>query len=330
MRILGALGFPCATNAEFDDSRDRLRARAGSDRLPPMVTTTANRAFRLPFAASVDEVTAELVHEDGVSTSVTLHRRGDALVGPPISTPGYYRLRFADREVQLAVAPRRCVSIADIAAARRRWGIAVQLYSLARGGNGGIGDTRALQSLVSAAARHGADAIALSPVHSLFAANGKDKPLRPSNRLFLNPLYADPSDALPGTCLPSNPDLERLELINWPDAAGAKYAALREIFDKVTTGPRLHSKSSLLEAELGCASTPCSRRCMPTGWAEADVRPTGAAGRKSGTGRRCPPWSPSLGHRRKRSDITNSCSGWLRFRSPAHRTAPAMLACASA
>ena len=238
VRILGALGFPCATNAEFDDSRDRLRARARIDRLPPMVTTTADRAFQLPFAASVDEVTAELVHEDGVSTSVTLHRRGDALVGPPISTPGYYRLRFADREVQLAVAPRRCVSIADVAARRRRWGMAVQLYSLARGGDGGIGDTTALQGLVSAAARHGADAIALSPVHSLFAANGKHiSPYAPSNRLFLNPLYADPSDALPGTCLPSNPDLERLELINWPDAAGAKYAALREIFDRVNDRP---------------------------------------------------------------------------------------------
>jgi 4-alpha-glucanotransferase len=228
VRILGALGFPCSTAAEGRDSRDRLLARQGSGRLPALVTAQSGRAFSLPSAGIVGDVAAELIEENGECRSLPLRRQGTTLVGAGIPTPGYHRLRFADREVQLAVAPRRCVSIADVAEGRRRWGMAVQLYSLARAGDGGIGDTTALRGLVKAAGRHGADAVALSPVHALFAANGAHiSPYAPSNRLFLNPLYADPSDALPGVCLPSRPDVERLELIDWPGAARAKYAALR-------------------------------------------------------------------------------------------------------
>ena len=232
-------------------------------------------------------------------------------------TPGYHRLRFADRDVQIAVAPGRCVSIADVAGGRRRWGLAVQLYSLAREGDGGIGDTTALRGLLSSAARHGADAVAISPVHSLFAANGRHvSPYAPSNRLFLNPLYADPSDALPGVRLPPRPDLERMDLIDWPAAARAKYAALREIFEKLKDSPPLHSWNSLLRAEIGCASTRCSKQSMHTGWAPADARPTGAAGRRSGKARRCPRWRPSLRRHRRRFSITSSCSGLPRFLHP--------------
>jgi 4-alpha-glucanotransferase len=238
VRILGALGFPCSTTAEGRESRDRLLARECSARPPPLVTAASGRVFRMPLAGIVGDVAAELVQEDGVCRSLTLRRQGTSLVGPGIAAPGYHRLRFADREVQLAVAPRRCLSIADVAGGRRRWGLAVQLYSLAREGDGGIGDTTALRGLLSSAARHGADAVALSPVHSLFAANGRHiSPYAPSNRLFLNPLYADPSDALPGVCLLRRPDLERMELIDWPTAARAKYAAIRETFDRLKDNP---------------------------------------------------------------------------------------------
>ncbi|HZA33652.1 MAG TPA: hypothetical protein VE505_01930, partial [Vicinamibacterales bacterium] len=185
VRILGALGFPCATAAEGRDSRDRLLARECSDRPPPLVTAASGRAFRLPSAGIVGDVAAELVQEDGACRSLTLRREGTTLVGPRIQTPGYHRLCFADREVQLAVAPRRCVSISDVAGGRKRWGLAAQLYSLARDGDGGIGDTSALRGLLSSAAHHGADAVAISPVHSLFAANGRHiSPYAPSNRLF--------------------------------------------------------------------------------------------------------------------------------------------------
>ena len=57
-----------------------------------------------------------------------------------------------------------------------------------------FGDAGALADLVESAAREGADAIALSPTHSLFAADPSHfGPYSPSSRLFLNPLFADPA-----------------------------------------------------------------------------------------------------------------------------------------
>ena len=53
---------------------------------------------------------------------------------PPIDEPGYHRLRVGDREITLAVAPPRCVTLEDIAPGERLWGLAVQLYALRRRG----------------------------------------------------------------------------------------------------------------------------------------------------------------------------------------------------
>ena len=91
-------------------------------------------------------------------------------------------------------APARCHTVEDISPEARPWGLAVQLYGLRRPGDGGIGDTGAVAALADAAARLGADALALSPAHALFAADPhRYSPYAPSSRLFLNPLYADPA-----------------------------------------------------------------------------------------------------------------------------------------
>ena len=232
-RILAALGYPCTNSRELAESRDRLRIEP--DKVAPLVTSTVGRPFRLPLSGDAD-VMAELVHEGGDRQSLTLRRQKVHLVVPPIARSGYYRLRFAERELSIAVAPRRCLTIADVAEGRKRWGIAVQLYSLAREGDGGIGDTTAMRAFARSAARRGGDAVALSPVHSLYAANrGHIGPYSPSNRLFYNALYADPSDALPDVERPQLPNLSQTGLIDWPQAASAKYAALRAVFDQVET-----------------------------------------------------------------------------------------------
>ena len=154
---------------------------------------------------------------------------------PAIDQPGYHRLRFFDKDITLAIAPPRCVTLDDVARGEKLYGIAVQLYSLRHANDGGIGDTAALRDLVACAARHGADAIALSPVHSLFAADPAHYgPYSPSSRLFLNPLYADPA-MLFGTArvaaAAGREQLEQDSLIDWPSAARAKYALLRRLFD---------------------------------------------------------------------------------------------------
>ena len=132
--------------------------------------------------------------EDGSRLSLTLQS-----AVPPIDTPGYHTLRYADREITIAVAPPRCVTVGDIAPGRKLWGIAVQLYSLKRAGDGGIGDTTALAMLAQAAAQQGADAMrsarrtASSPTIAT-----RFGPYSPSSRLFLNPLLIDPVDACSG------------------------------------------------------------------------------------------------------------------------------------
>ena len=192
---------------------------------PPLVTAHVRKPITLPTAF---DGPAELALEDGTTRSVVV--RGGAV--PAIGRPGYHRLRFADREIILAIAPTRCVTLQDVAEGRRLWGVAAQLYGLRRPGDGGIGDAGALRDLAEAAARHGADAVALSPVHSLFAHEpGRAGPYSPSNRLFLNPLYADPAATFDAMTVASDEALEQAPLIDWATAGAAKFARLHRLFD---------------------------------------------------------------------------------------------------
>ena len=207
--ILAAVGYPCASKADIAESRTRLRALSEGDRT--FFTATAGEPIALHLS------------------------RGAPNTLPAIGEPGYHRLRVGDRDVTLAVAPPRCVTFDDVAPEGKLYGLAVQLYALRRA-NEGFGNTAALRDLVAGAAREGADAIALSPTHSLFAADPAHYgPYSPSSRLFLNPLYADPTAvfgpdrvaALDGAAAPPREDA----LIDWPGSARAVYALLRRLFD---------------------------------------------------------------------------------------------------
>ena len=226
VRLLGALGFPCAGADDLRESSERLKRMTAS---PPLVTATTGAPIRV--MPRDEEVRAELVLEDGWRKSLIL-RDG---IAPPIATAGYHRLRYADREITLAVAPPRCVTLGDIGENRKRWGIGVQLYSLRRAGDFGIGDTTGLRALGAAAAASGADAIAVSPTHSLFPFDpSRYGPYSPSNRLFLNPLLADPADALGAervAATAGSPETADRPLIDWAEAARAKFGLLRRLYD---------------------------------------------------------------------------------------------------
>jgi 4-alpha-glucanotransferase len=243
--ILTALELPCATKADIAESRARLREYAGRSRA--FLTAMAGSAIPLPGLP--DGETAELVLESGKCPTVALTADDGDTVMPPIDTPGYHRLRIGEREITLAVAPSRCVTIADLAPGERLWGLGVQLYSLRRAGDSGFGDTAALRGLVTAAAHDGCDAIALSPTHSLFGADSTHYgPYSPSNRLFLNPLYADPATVLGEARVArfaageNAPPSEAL--IDWPKAAATKHAMLRRLWDDFAAG-ELHSGDGL-------------------------------------------------------------------------------------
>jgi 4-alpha-glucanotransferase len=223
--VLDALGYPAGTAAEIAESRERLR-RDG-ERRRAFMTATAGMPIRLPGQAA----RAELVLEDGTPQ--------DLSDGAAIDTPGYHRLRAGGDEITLAVAPPRCVTVDDIAPGERLYGVAVQLYGLRRKGDHGAGDAGTLADFAAAAAREGADAIALSPAHSLFAADpGHYSPYSPSSRLFLNPLYADPALVFDASAVNALASAAKPNaLIDWPAAADAKLALLRRLFASFVEQP---------------------------------------------------------------------------------------------
>jgi 4-alpha-glucanotransferase len=255
-RILAALGLPCDNADELRHSQEAMRASA-ADGAVPLITATVDQAVAIADAAQDLRAPLRLTYEDGTTADVLPREAcGGKWLLPPIVTPGYHRLDVGERGIELAVAPLRCLTVDDLAPGARLWGLAVQLYGLRRAGDGGIGDTGALTALVQSAARHGADAIAISPTHASFAADpGCYRPYSPSSRLFLNPLHADPrvllGEAAVGRAIEAlglAAQFGRLEaepLIDWPAAAHAKFTLLRRLFDDFTSNSDTASPSAL-------------------------------------------------------------------------------------
>ncbi|WP_425065068.1 4-alpha-glucanotransferase [Reyranella sp.] len=231
-RILDALGLVTATPGDIESSRLKLGPSAT---LPPLVTMTAGSRLTLPGRAG-GAARGQITYEDGSVATLRFSMRGDRLVGPPLDRAGYHRLEFGDRQLMVAIAPPRCLTIEDRAEGKHLWGVAAQIYGLRRAGDGGIGDATAVRQLAEGAARHGADAIALSPVHSLFAADpGRYGPYSPSSRLFFNPLFADPEIVFgPERVAQHRREgvaLEQAALVDWRPAAEAKLGLLRRLYE---------------------------------------------------------------------------------------------------
>ncbi|MDE1896219.1 MAG: 4-alpha-glucanotransferase [Rhodospirillales bacterium] len=156
-----------------------------------------------------------------------LARGGVAI--PGIALPGYHKLIFGGVEISLAIAPRKAYGLADVGRGEKLWGLTVQLYGLKRLHDGGIGDFAALRDFAVRAAGLGADAVGISPVHALFAADlQRFEPYSPSNRAALNVLHIARTLA----------DVDA-KLINWPSAAAAKMAELRAEFETFQDWPAL-------------------------------------------------------------------------------------------
>ena len=253
--ILEALGLPCATDAQCEESRQRLRALENGENLPPLVTATVGRPIRLPGGQGLAGKSYRIELESGSPIEGRFSEQvgGTGMVElPAIDGYGYHRLLVGDSSTVLAVAPPRCLGIADamhvdtkIAPSTdpRLWGLGVQLYSLRRKGDGGLGDFTSLSSCARLAAEHGAAAVAISPVHAMFSADiSRFSPYGPSSRLFLNVLHIDPAAvlgqdafALTVAALGSEAEgmlmqLERNELINWPASASLRLSLLRLLY----------------------------------------------------------------------------------------------------
>lgn len=191
--VLTSLGYAAGSDHQIAESRGRLEYEKGQ--IPPMVTAWAGDEF---------------------------WAWGQKFRAP--DKPGYYPWEINGVATTLAASPRRCFSIDEVSGARLA-GLGVQLYGLRGGSSGEFGDFAALAEFAPDAARHGIDAIAISPVHALFAADPTHySPYSPSSRIFLNALYADLR--LCGGVARS--DDGGRGLIDWPSAAAKKYLALHQ------------------------------------------------------------------------------------------------------
>jgi 4-alpha-glucanotransferase len=205
--VLTALGLPADNDRLAKESLAALRQRKHSP--SPLQVARAGGAIGAPQKGRV----IRLWDEKGAFHDCRVEQ---GMLRLP-AAPGYYRLDGEERRI--AAAPARA-----FLPAKRFWGIGVQTYALRGGTSAGFGDFAALAGFCHAAAGLGADAVAISPVHALFAANpGHFSPYAPSTRLWLNPLYAT---------LPRKAPDRNGHLIDWPAAAKRKWRALRDLFER--------------------------------------------------------------------------------------------------
>jgi 4-alpha-glucanotransferase len=210
--ILKAMGFAAETASDVFESKRLLLEEEGLQL--PLISADVGEPLEYPQFEGAFRIRLE----SGVVLDGKVSDHQDR---PTVFEPGYHILEIGGREVQLAVAPRSCFTVAEAARRQKIWGIAVQLYSLRRARDGGIGDFTALAEFARSAASHGADAVAISPVHALFSSDpSRFGPYAPSNRAALNILHvaeASGFDASDG-------------LVDWPAAGAAKLAAIRRAF----------------------------------------------------------------------------------------------------
>ncbi|MDD2877738.1 MAG: 4-alpha-glucanotransferase [Acidiphilium sp.] len=220
--LLTALGLPAASESACHDAVAVLEAE--TRRLPKLLTTSVDADIVLEYAGGVVRV----VLDDGTAYESNPHDIGDGKVRiERIARPGYHQIYLGERAIDVAVAPSRAFTVQDALHCRGRsgkvWGLAAQVYGLVRKNDGGIGDFAALASFVRSAGGHGADAVAISPIHALYASEpGHYGPYGPSSRIALNPVYAGVDCA--------EPPLTADGLIDWRVSAPLRYAALRAAF----------------------------------------------------------------------------------------------------
>ncbi|WP_333585515.1 4-alpha-glucanotransferase [Phenylobacterium sp.] len=226
--VLQALGLPADTDAQLRDSRGRL----GEAPRPNFMTAEVGKPFR---PGGGGRGLARLRFEDGGAMDLRIDP-GSGFTLQAIDAPGYHQLEVDGRDITVAVAPARAFSINELGTQPRLWGTAVQLYGL-KGRDaapfGGFGELAAFAAVMG---QRGAAALAVSPVHALFAADpGRFSPYAPSSRLFLNGLYADPAAILGPVLGDLGEQAEGGALIDWDDAVPRRMAALRRVYGRFKT-----------------------------------------------------------------------------------------------
>jgi 4-alpha-glucanotransferase len=263
-RILAALQLPCQTLGDIRHSRRAL----DNATIPPLITATLGRAIDLPWRRPDAPPRARLIRDDGTATDVPVHRTSRGIRLQAVKAIGYHTLEIGQARLTLAVAPARCVGIADIAGRERLAGVAAQIYALRHAGDCGIGDMSGVTALAQAGAARGLESVALSPTHALFAAEpGHFSPYSPSNRLFYNPLHADPVSVLGNERVArartaagldqSLRELSSSSVVDWEASTRAKMAVFRCLFEDFATTDLSSHPAIGLAADFAKFCTDC-------------------------------------------------------------------------
>jgi glycogen operon protein len=266
--LLKAMNLPAGTAARAEESLARLSEDAARP-LPPALVVRAGAGGALRLGPSLagrrlrllleneqgDRAPFDIAASQGVTEPVAAPD-GRLLVTRRLALPalpsGRYRISAEGEEAVclLTVAPPRCHLPPGLRAGRRAFGLAAQVYSLRRAvGDQGIGDFTALAGLAGAAAREGAAAIGINPLHALFPQDpARASPYQPSDRRFLDPLCIDvaapplPVEArLMGAALaeaaPVFAALAAEQLVAYPAVWEAKRRVLEAAFASLRPGP---------------------------------------------------------------------------------------------
>lgn len=246
--VLGALGWPAASERAVADSAGRLALEVEATTPAPLHTAIVDEQSRLALGRHAGlsgrriPFEIELEHGQTLAGVATVNDAGE-LALPGVRVIGYHRLRFLDQELTLAVAPVRCFSCEDLfEPGERVFGLSAQIYSLRRSQPTGMGDFTALAQLAEEAAAQGGAALAINPVHAGFAAAPERySPYAPSSRLFLNALYVDPAATfgplavnavLGAEGAATLQTLDQRELIDWRLLAPLRLGVLRRLFNR--------------------------------------------------------------------------------------------------
>ena len=243
--VLAGLGYPADDDAAVRASLEALEADRNPSHPPALIIADQGTGHSLQ-AWCAGGADVHLEDERGERRTLQLDKHACL---PADLGLGYYHLSIDGQTFKLAVTPPRCYSLDDAVeqGPPRCWGLAAQLYSLRRPGDGGYGDCLALEQLARTAAERGADAMAISPIHALSIFDQQHySPYSPSSRLLLNTLYASPSVVLGERAVrmaieacdleQTLQDLEQQPLVDWPRAADARHQLLAALYKDFAQG----------------------------------------------------------------------------------------------
>lgn len=217
--ILAALGVAAADDTAAGDAIYQHETRRWTGFVPPVIVVGEGQPISVPIAVPVElaakKVDWNVTLENGEPRSGSaplsklkaleqgeVDQRSYRRLAVPLPSlpPGYHTATFAldtglQGTLRVVITPKQCFEAPAIAAGKRLWGIAVQLYSLRADDNWGVGDFRDLSNLIRLSAPLGCGIIGLNPLHALMPANPAHiSPYSPSNRQFLNVLYISVED----------------------------------------------------------------------------------------------------------------------------------------